>query len=1300
MDSDRRLIRTLRYLLLALLMIECLPLNSATALPELGLTWKNVRVGSVKNAVFTTFCDSRGIIWLGTNRGLYFYDGISTHQIDAEKLAGVQIYSIVEYNGQLYIGSNNGLMIYDYRQGRIVKMIKNSPKEIRALMVQGDHLWIGGLNGIFYYDITHQRLLNYSSGLPHRSVYSMLRDSRGVLYVGTYSGMARWDQRHSRFVRIANPGGGALFVNCMLESPDKHGIYVGSEGALYRYIPGSESWERVGLEESCNVKSLAPGEAGHVWVGTDNGAFDLSSDGLKHYRHDSRDELSIADNEIWCVYADSKHNIWAGHERGVSIASITTRISSIRLNRLTHSGEGNEIHSILRDRKQNLWLGGTNGVIRIAEGEAPRWYRHDDSPGALSHNQIRNIYEDSEGVVWLATDAGLNRYNRASDRFEVFHIVDPKGGHTSNWVYAIVEDNDHFWVGSFLNGLHYVAKDKFRRPGDVVIADRSYNTDTHGSDMTLSNDLVNNVLLDGNGCLWVLLFRDDSIIRYDLSTHRSSRYDIYALSGEHPSYTCEDNRGRVWCSFRGGVVLFDGTSPRVVRFPNTNSDETILAMGGVGEDMWVSTQSSVWSIDGKSLKVTLLPIPQKSYTAIYEDRVSNKVYLGGIDEIVEVNSDIASDVADSKIRMILAEGEDGSFDLSDIMGGMHRRVLPYDGNLSLVISSLNYSPESVDRFMYKLARNEADTIGGWVLLPEEVNSIRFADLKMGDYTILLRTVGSGSMPIAIPMRVKPPFYLSIPALLLYALLVIGVTAWIVWYLRRRNLKALHERERENTLENVERKLTFLSTISHDLKTPLSMILGPVSIMKERAKDPDERRSLEKVYDNAVRLNNMIHRTLELQHIEDGGESLLILSTFDVVAFCSGIFEIFREHNRQKTFLFHTSAAEIMIEADAVKLESVMTNLLSNACKYSEPGATISCGISMRDDHVEIVVSDDGVGIPEADRQLVFQRMFRSPATAKLKEGTGLGLYLIKKYLEAMGGNIDLFSRQGEGSSFVVSLPVSKKVAKEVTRMVDQSQSDRPKILIVEDNAQISEFLAEILSADYTTLTADNGRSGLAIAASFLPDLIIVDQMMPIMSGLEMVKSLKQNPRLVGIPIIMLTALSDPGTENESIKQGIDVFMTKPFEAPTLSGRITQLLRRRSELKEHVRIETIIEAESKPIAAESVSEKKLAQIAQIIEENISDPDLNVSLLCKKSDLESKQLYRLIKKYIGLSPIDYIKQVRLRKAAMLLSQHRFTVSEICYMVGFKTPSYFTKCFQQQYGVKPSQYRSDDETVEMME
>lgn len=203
-------------------------------------------------------------------------------------------------------------------------------------------------------------------------------------------------------------------------------------------------------------------------------------------------------------------------------------------------------------------------------------------------------------------------------------------------------------------------------------------------------------------------------------------------------------------------------------------------------------------------------------------------------------------------------------------------------------------------------------------------------------------------------------------------------------------------------------------------------------------------------------------------------------------------------------------------------------------------------------------------------------------------------------------------------------------------------------------------------------------------------------MMPIMNGLEMVRRIKQHPRLSSLPVIMLTAKSDNVTENESIKLGIDVFMTKPFEPVTLLGRISHLLKGRSEIREKVRMQTIAEAESKPIEAESVNEKTLAKIVKVIEENISDPDLNVNLLCEKSGIPNKQLYRLIKKYMGIGPLDYIRRVRLQKAAVLLSQHRFTVAEISYMVGFKTPSYFAKCFQNQYGMKPSQYQSEDESV----
>lgn len=1277
--------------------------HSMPQLPESDLSWKNVTVDSKKTAVFCLFRDSHGLMWLGTNSGLYFYDGVMTHPVGENTLFGTQIYSILEKNDKLYIGSNNGLLTYDFQVGTVSQYEVETPQEIRTMLLNDDELWIGGLNGISKLNLRDKNIHDYTDGLPHRSVYSLLRDSRGILYVGTYNGIARWDSQTQTFksvrVRINNIDQYPLFANCLLETDDNESIYVGGEGYLYKYTPANDHWDKVMLVDMNNIKSLSNGENGHVLIGTDNGVFDLQNDYIKHYRHDSRQELSIADNEIWCIYADSQHNVWAGHGRGFSIASNSNSLRTVKLSALTHSGEGNEIHSIYRDSRNNLWFGGTNGVIKLSGDSMPNWYRHSDSPNSLSDNRIRAILEDSEYSMWFATDGGINRYNPSNDSFDVFHVVDSLGDHNSNWVYSLVEDNGYFWIGSFLNGIHYVNKDKLKIDGGTVVSDMSINAEAQNShNILLANNLVNDIIKDVKGNLWILLFRDNALVKYTPAKKQFLKYDIFELTGGYPTNICADNDGRVWCAFKGGVVIFDNNEHKIVRFPDTNSDETTLAMGKVGDGMWISTQSNVWRIDGNSLKTFILPIPQKSYTAVFEDTINNKVYLGGTDEILEVDNNVIGGSMDYKtIRMILNDQGDGHLNLSDLKSGAKGIKIPYGGNIKLVISTLDYSPETVQRFMYKLAESTTDTLDGWIVMPEGSNTITFSDLTMGNYRLLVKTVGSPMEPISIPLTVNPPIVLSWWAILIYIIVALGVIYWIVWYTKKRNIRVFQEQERQTALENVERKLSFLSTISHDLKTPLSMILGSVSLMKERAKDSESKKNIETIYDNAVRLNNMIHRTLELQHLEDTDENLFILSIFDIVEFCKGVFEIFKENNQNKNFFFHTSCQQILIEADAVKFESVITNLLSNACKYSDEGATISLGISTQNNNVEIIVSDDGVGISDTDQSLVFQRMFRAPSTSKLREGTGLGLYLIKKYLELMGGNINLYSKENQGTSFVVTLPISEKIIPEDYKSNASQDSDKSKILIVEDNRQISAFIMGILNDNFTSLSAENGRSGLAIAASFAPDLIIVDEMMPIMSGLEMVKRMKQNPRLAPIPIIMLTAKSDNKTENDSIKLGIDVFMTKPFEPSSLLGRINQLLNARTEIKERVRIQTITEAESKPIEAESTNEKSLAKIAKIIEDNISDPDLNVNLLCEKSGIPNKQLYRLIKKYMGLPPLDYIRSVRLQKAAVLLSQHRFTVAEICYMVGFKTPSYFAKCFQNQFGVKPSQYQSDDEAVD---
>lgn len=1299
----------LKYVCCVILSLSILACKTAYAAPNLAaqdLAWKNVMIENKKTSVFCITQDSRGLVWLGTNSGLYFYDGVNTHSVGNNDISGSQIYSIIEHKDKLYLGSNNGLLVFDFLTGQLTNSEAGTPSEIRTMLLQDNELWIGGLNGIVRVNLDSNDVDNFTKSLPHKSVYTILKDSRGIIYVGTYNGLARWNAQSKVFKQITpninTRNYNHLFVNCLLEADDNENIYVGGEGFLCRYVPAENGWTEFVQMQNCNVKCLFQGEHGHILVGTDDGLYDISTDVIKHYRHDSRLKNTLMDNEIWSLYIDKQHNIWVGNDKGFSLASNSNAFRTIGLANIASTGEGNEITSIIHDTNDNLWLGGTNGIIRLSKDAIPHWYRHSADIHSLSHNRIRSILEDDKHNIWLATDRGINKYDGRHDDFTTYYVVDDNDEHPSNWVYTLLDDGDALWVGTFLNGLHYVNKNKFIGDSTIITSDMSINADNDAANnplnLTLPNNLINDIKKDANGNLWVLLFRDNNVVKYNHDAKSKKEYNIYEIAGGYPTNIELDKANRIWVAYKGGVVVFDNEKYNVIKFPYTNSDETILAMGCIGNDMWISTQSNLWKINGTTFDATLLPIPQKRYTAIYEDVSNHRIYLGGTDEILEVEGNVNDSNVDYKnIKMVLKGEGDGLWNLSNIRIGGNGIELPYGGNINLIVSTLDYTPENVQRFMYKLAESQKDTIEGWIVLPEGANAITFSDLKMGNYTILIKAVGSPYAPIAVPLRVNPPLMLSGWAILIYCLVFLGIIYWMVWYLRKRNIRLLNEKERQTALENVERKLSFLSTISHDLKTPLSMIIGPVSLMKERAKDPDSRKNLETIYDNAVRLNNMIHRTLELQHLEDANDSMLILSTFEVVEFCKGVFEVFKENNPGKSFIFHSSNQQILIEADAVKFESIITNLLSNACKYSNDGATISLGISRQDDKVDIIVSDDGIGIADIDQSLVFQRMFRAPSTSKLREGTGLGLYLIKRYLDLMGGNITLFSKEGQGTSFEVSLPISENVISGNDKNVVPDTDGNPKILIVEDNIQIATFVKEILKEDFTSISTENGRSGLAIAASFTPDLMIIDEMMPIMSGLEMVKRIKQNPRLASIPIIMLTAKSDNKTENESIKLGIDVFMTKPFEPSVLLGRINQLLRSRSEIKEQVRIQTITEAEEKPIEAESVNEKYLAKIAKTIEDNISDPDLNVNMLCEKSGIPNKQLYRLIKKYMGVAPLDYIRNVRLQKAAVLLSQHRFTVAEITYMVGFKTPSYFAKCFQAQYGVKPSQYQSDDETIE---
>ena len=299
------------------------------------------------------------------------------------------------------------------------------------------------------------------------------------------------------------------------------------------------------------------------------------------------------------------------------------------------------------------------------------------------------------------------------------------------------------------------------------------------------------------------------------------------------------------------------------------------------------------------------------------------------------------------------------------------------------------------------------------------------------------------------------------------------------------------------------------------------------------------------------------------------------------------------------------------------------------------------------------------------------------------------MYLAKTYVEMHHGTIDVQSTVGEGSVFTVTVPVGDVDEQEVggTPVDADDGQGKLRVLIVEDNAAIAAFIKEVLSDSYHCLIADNGKAGLAVCNSVQPDLIIADMMMPVMDGMEMCRRIRRNPHLAAVPIILLTAKDDRITEAESIKVGIDAFMSKPFEAGMLKGRVEQLLKSKEAIRSNLRVESITAVRHEDV--DSADEKLLADVTKVIEDNISDSDMNVGYVCDKTGLSSKQLYRMLKKLVGVSPVDYIRQIRMKKAAMLLSQHKFTVSEVMYMVGFSSTSYFSKCFSAQFGCTPREY-----------
>ena len=1294
----------------------------------------NISLGTEASVISCFLQDTQGLIWIGSNKGLFSYDGYSSqpHFTFGER-SNTRIYcGTVVDSTYLYIGADNGLLIYNYRTDTYQEPEADFPTDIRTLALRDGVLWLGTLNGLYTYSPETRQLSAITEGLPHQTIYSIIRASDDNLYIGTYNGCCRYIPATGRFETIDLPvtrGRSNQFVNSLLEDTARGCIWIGTEGCLFKYTPADGHTQRIDAFHDNSVKSLALDGNGQLLVGTDNGLYVYQEDEpLLHVVHDSRNLQSLSNNIIWTIFADREHNVWLGTDYGISMFRHNSVLRHIPISQITGTGEGNQFYSMLRDTHGTYWFGGTNGLIRftaLMDGEQDvAWYKMGDRKYPLSHNRVRHLYEDREQQLWVATDGSISRYDPAKRQFIHYNIVDSTRRYNANWTYSLFEDRDgQLWIATCLGGIFVVDKENLMRSsGGLYMAEKTYSI--HNG---LSGMFINQMIPDREGNVWALLYNShNSIEKINPRTGEVTHIAADELKGERtPNFILCAEDGYIWIGFPGGVmrVTPENDSIRMLPFDAYNHYE-VLSMAEADGRIWISTTDGFWVADQQTLEVRRLNITDKRFTSMFFDKTSGELYLGTADgfAISSPEALLAEHLEQPLIltalyvnNQLYQSGAGQALDAVQSAQSIRysqRINLDYDqNNLAFELSDLPYSLEEKSKLLYRLEGVDRE----WNLLKPNTNRITYNNLNYGDYRLIVSKLDAHGKPsektYALDIHIIPPWYYTPWAKAVYVLLCLVLILWTINFFRVKNRLKLERLEKEKILEQSQAKMEFFTNLSHDLKTPLSMIIAPISKLLPGIKDQQEKKQLEQVHRNAMKLNSLIHQGLDFNRVDSGNNTLLILSQIELVSFARGLFTLYAEEKAKEkklTFHFHADREKIYIQMDAIKLESILDNLLSNAVKYTPEEGEVTLRLQASDKEVHISVSDTGIGVPRQDQPYVFQRFFQSPKTAGKKEGTGIGLYLVKTYTELHGGNVQLSSEENKGTTITLTLPVIamehsavevspetvssdiEPVAAGVEVVVPDTgmpASDAPLLLIVDDTPEVSEFIYQILHTKYRCRLADNGKIGMELTMELMPDLIIADVMMPVMDGLEMVRHIKKNIPTSTIPIILLTAKSDKETELESIQLHIDAFIPKPFEPDILLSRVEQLLHSWETHEAKARMEVL--STPKEIEAVSYDEKFLANVIHLIEEHISDSELNVNALCEWTDINNKQMYRKIKQLTGMTPVEYIKSIRMKKAAMLLKQQKFTVAEVMYMVGFSNHSYFSKCFQAEFGVTPKQY-----------
>ena len=1274
----------------------------------------NIENGVPSNSISSIIQDSKGYIWFGTDNGISRFDGTQFffYQKKNPRYQNFQISNIntlCEVNDtEIWIGTENGVYIYHQQEDVFTRFNVQTNDEIsinswinHIACDKDKNIWIATLQQeIFQYNMQSGKLMQFDIPLGHGNILRILNDKQNNIWATSLSNLYRLNKVTNKFEIFQIEGEEKGVHSMALWEDTKYNLWIGTwEDGIWKLDPNTRQVEKfLDTKKISHIHSILEYSPAILFIGSDDGLtiFNRITHESYSYTNYGEGNTALSDKFIYPILKDREGGIWIGtYYNGVNyLPPYSGQFKGYSISGNHPFFQSKIISRFCEDEKGNIWITSDDGGLSYFSPSTEQFL---DFPG---REQLRTSNQHALCIIgnelWIGTYSdGIQVLNMQTGQIKKY---DTTHGLKDISIYSIYKDSQgRIWTGS----MSYIS-----------LYDAQNNCFTAIRDL---DALTIDITEDSEKNLWIAT-QGNGLFKYDPGKDIWKQYDkVQGLNCSTINHLCITREKELWVATGEGLYYYDIENDTFVYQPLDIPNENINAILEGENCLWLTTTKGLIKYAPQSGDIQIFTksdgLQSEAFIMASGLKTHNgEFYIGSINgfntfypHLLKLNIQKPPVVITGlEIFNQRVQTDKGGILPAPIDCLKEIHLSHKDNVITLNYAALSYCTPEKNQYAYKLDGFDKE----WNYVGTQ-HSTTYTNLPAGSYTFRVRASNNDLIwsdeEAKLKIIVHPPFYLSIPFQIGYIVLFICFIGLLIRYLIKRNdrkhAKQIELLEINKEKEVHEAKINFFTMIAHEIRTPVSLIIGPLEkIMQTPGALPVKvRNDLEIIDRNSQRLLYLVNQLLDFRKVEQN-EMRMEFSSQPVKPLMKAVCERFQPSFKQKGITLTVRYPEDSFQADLDKegITKVLSNLLTNANKYTKDRIQVSFTEQTTQQTFTIQVTDNGQGMSTEEQNKIFKPFYQG---AENKPGTGIGLSIVKGIVEAHHGVIEVDSQLTAGSTFTVILPIHQQnvVQKSDTALLPEdilpeevvlpNHKNEQIMLIVDDNEDMISLLSENFKSSFTLLTATDGTEALNILKEHEVSIIISDWMMPHMNGIELCKAVRSNQLTSHIPFVLLTAKTDNTSKIEGMNCGADVYIEKPFSLQYLEACVKNLLELRSQLRRKFSQMPTIPIDT--IAKNKADITFVEKMNRIIEENFANPELSVDFLAEQIGISRSGLFAKIKGLANITPNEMIQLIRLKKAASLLLENKYRINEVCYMVGFNNPSYFSKCFQKQFGIKPNEF-----------